>query len=297
MKIHQLTVFVSVYKNKSFSKASKEIQLTQPTISNHIKALEDELDCKLFDRSNKTIIPTKEAEVLYGHSVDIIEKADTIKDALGQLKKELTGKLVIGASTIPGVYLMPRVMTEFQRKYPSISFQILISDSKGIIESISRHELLLGIVGAKLRHEQINYTPFVEDELIVVSSPSLVKDGSMTLKELVKLPMVLREEGSGTRRETEKFLEGKGVSLENLRVNGIFGSTDAVKQAVKAGLGVSILSRYSVADELQHKILEEIKLTDIQMNRRFYVVTHKKRTLPRAYEMFSTHILAGSQRF
>jgi len=297
MNIHQLIIFVSVFKNKSFSKASDEVQLTQPTISNHIRALEDELDCKLFDRSKKTIVPTKEAEVLYGHSVDIIEKADTIKDALGQLKKELTGKLVIGASTIPGVYLMPRVMTEFQKKYPSISFQILISDSRGIVESITRHELLLGIVGAKLGHEQINYTPFVEDELIVVSSPSLVKDGTMTLKELVKMPMVLREEGSGTRRETEKFLEGRGVSLDDLRVNSIFGSTDAVKQAVKAGLGVSILSRYSVADELEHNILEEIKLTDIQMKRRFYVVTHKKRTLPRAYEMFSTHILAGSQRF
>lgn len=295
MNIHQLIIFVSVFKNKSFSKASDEVQLTQPTISNHIRALEDELDCKLFDRSKKTIVPTKEAEVLYGHSVDIIEKADTIKDALGQLKKELTGKLVIGASTIPGVYLMPRVMTEFQKKYPSISFQILISDSRGIVESITRHELLLGIVGAKLGHEQINYTPFVEDELIVVSSPSLVKDGTMTLKELVKMPMVLREEGSGTRRETEKFLEGRGVSLDDLRVNSIFGSTDAVKQAVKAGLGVSILSRYSVADELEHNILEEIKLTDIQMKRRFYVVTHKKRTLPRAYDMFLKHILTGSK--
>jgi DNA-binding transcriptional LysR family regulator len=295
MDIHQLRVFVSVYKNKSFSKASEELYLTQPTISNHIKALEEEFDCKLFDRLGRTIIPTKEAEVLFGHSVEIIEKADAIKDALGQLKKELTGKLVIGASTIPGVYLMPRVMTEFQKKYPAISFQILISDSRGIVESISRHELLLGIVGAKLGHEQINYTPFVEDELIVVSSPSMVKDGSMTLKELVKLPMVLREEGSGTRRETERFLEGKGVSLENLRVNGIFGSTDAVKQAVKAGLGVSILSRYSVADELEHKILKEIKLTDVQMKRRFYVVTHKKRTLPRAYDMFLKHILDGSK--
>jgi DNA-binding transcriptional LysR family regulator len=292
MDIHQLRVFSSVFKNRSFSKASEALHLTQPTISNHIKALEDEFACKLFDRMGRTIIPTKEAEVLYGKSTEIIEKADALKEALGQLKKETTGKLVIGASTIPGVYLMPRIMTGFQKKYPAISFQILIADSGGIIDSISRHELLLGIVGAKLGNDQIDYTPFVEDELIVVSAPLKTGKSSMTLKELVALPMVYREEGSGTRREVEKFLESEGISFDHMKIAGIFGSTDAVKQAVKAGLGVSILSKFSVADELEYKLLEEIKLTDIHMKRNFYIVTHKKRTLPRLYDLFLKHILA-----
>ncbi len=292
MDIHQLKVFTSVFKNRSFSKASQELHLTQPTISNQIKALEDEFECKFFDRLGRTIIPTKEAEVLYRRSVEIIEKADALKEAIGQMKKDLTGKLIVGASTIPGVYLMPRIMTQFQKKYPAISFQILISDSRGIIDSINKHELLLGVVGAKIGNDQINYTPFVEDELIVVSSPSMVQSGTITLKELIDLPMVLREEGSGTRRETERFLEGKGVSLDRIKIAGIFGSTDAVKQAVKAGLGVSIVSKFSVADELEHKILKEIGLTDLQMKRRFYIVTHRKRTLPRAYETFLKHIIA-----
>lgn len=295
MDIHQLRVFTSVFKNRSFSKASEALHLTQPTISNHIKALEDEFACKLFDRMGRTIIPTKEAEVLYGKSTEIIEKADALKEALGQLKKETTGKLVIGASTIPGVYLMPRIMTKFQKKYPAISFQILIADSGGIIDSISRHELLLGIVGAKLGNDQIDYTPFVEDELIVVSAPLKTGKSSMTLKELVALPMVYREEGSGTRREVEKFLESEGISFDHMKIAGIFGSTDAVKQAVKAGLGVSILSKFSVADELEHKLLEEIKLTDIHMKRNFYIVTHKKRTLPRLYDLFLKHILAETE--
>lgn len=295
MDIHQLKVFASVFKNRSFSKASEELHLTQPTISNHIKSLEDEFDCKLFDRLGRTIIPTNEAEVLYGQSLEVIEKAETLREAISRLKKDLTGKLIVGASTIPGVYLMPSIMAEFQRKHPSISFQILISDSKGIIDSISQHELLLGIVGAKLGNEQINYIPFVEDELIVVSSPSLVNKGAMTLKELIDLPMVLREEGSGTRRETEKFLVSKGISPEDIKIAGIFGSTDAVKQAVKAGLGVSIVSRFSVSDELEYKVLEEIKLTDTQMKRRFYIVTHKKRTLPRAYDTFLNHIVAAAK--
>jgi DNA-binding transcriptional LysR family regulator len=297
MDIHQLKVFISVFRNKSFSRASEELHLTQPTISNHIKTLEDEFDCKLFDRLGRTIIPTKEAEVLYSHSMELIAKADTLKEAIGEVRKDLTGRLIIGASTIPGVYLLPRIMSDFQKRYPDISFQILISDSRGIVDSVSKHELLLGIVGAKLGNEQIKYTPFVEDELIAVSSPSFVKSRQMNLRELVKLPMVLREEGSGTRRETEKFLEGKGVSLDSIPIAGVFGSTDAVKQAIKAGLGVSILSKYSVADELEYKILEEIKLTDIEMKRRFYIVTHRKRTLPRLYETFLEHILAESKSF
>jgi DNA-binding transcriptional LysR family regulator len=181
-------------------------------------------------------------------------------------------------------------MAEFQRKYPSVSFQILVSDSRGIIDKVSKHELLLGIVGAKLDDEQINYIPFVEDELIVVSSPSMIKSNSITLKGLTKFPMVLREEGSGTRREVEKILEGKGISLGGIKIAGIFGSTDAIKQAVKAELGISILSKLSVADELKHNILKEIKLTDTQMKRKFYIITHKKRTLPLLHAVFLEHI-------
>lgn len=292
MDIHQLRVFASVFKNKSFSKASEELYLTQPTVSDHVKSLEEELNCKLFDRLGRSIIPTKEAEVLYSHAMEIIEKVNNIKDIIGQFKKEITGELVIGASTIPGTYLMPSIIAKFRKMYPSISFQILISDSRGIVEKISRHELLLGIVGARLANSQITYMPFLEDELIVVSSPVLTKNRQLTLKEMMKLPIVLREDGSGTRRETEKILEDKGVSLEDIKVAGIFGSTDAIKQAVKTGLGVSILSRLSVKDELKYGIFREIKLSDIQMKRKFYIVTHKKRTLPSAYNLFLEHLKA-----
>lgn len=295
MDIHQLRVFASVFKNKSFSKASGELYLTQPTISDHIRTLENEFDCKLFDRLGRTIIPTKEAEVLYSHAMEIIEKANTLKETIGQFKKEVTGDLIIGASTIPGTYLLPPMMAAFQKRYPSISSQILISDSRGIVDRVSKQELLLGIVGAKLGNEQIHYIPFVKDELIVVSSPSLIKSSRIPLKELIKFPMVLREAGSGTRREAEKILEGKGISYDSIKTAGIFGSTDAIKQAVKAGLGFSILSKFAVIDELKHRILKEIKLTDIQMKRKFYIITHKKRTLPPAYKLFLEHLMAESK--
>lgn len=297
MDIHHLKVFLSVFKNKSFSKASEELSLTQPTISDHVKSLEEELNCKLFDRLGRTIMPTKEAEVLYNHAMEITEKADNIKDVIGQFKKEITGELIIGASTIPGTYLMPAIISSFKKKYPSVFFQIAIADSEEIIKKVLKHELLIGIVGSKLGNEQIHYMPFMEDELIVVSAPSMLKKERTTLNELIKFPMVLREEGSGTRRETEKILEERGISFEDIKISGIFGSTDAIKQAVKEGLGVSILSRLSVKDELKYGILKEIKLTNIEMKRKFYIVTHQKRTSPLAYNIFLEYIKTESKTF
>jgi DNA-binding transcriptional LysR family regulator len=248
------------------------------------------LECKLFDRLGRTIIPTKEAEALYSHAVEIIEKANITKDIIGRFKKDLSGELIVGASTIPGTYLMPSLMAAFQKKHPGVSFQIFIADSKEIGDKVSKHELLVGVVGTKVSNGHINHIPFIEDELIAVSSPSLIKKDVLTLKDLVKFPMVLREEGSGTRKELEKILEGKGITLEDIKIAGIFGSTDAIKQAVKAGLGFSVLSKLSVTDELKYRLLKEIKLSDVQMKRKFYIITHKKRSLPFLQNAFLEHM-------
>jgi len=294
MDIHRFKIFASVFRHKNFSKASKELNLTQPTVSNHIKLLEEEFDLKLFERLGKTISATKQAKVLYEHAMEIIKSADIMKKAIKASSKDTTGRLIIGASTIPGEYILPEIIFKFRNIYPSVSFDVEISDSGEIIERVSRHELLMGIVGTKLPSDQIKYTTFIEDELIVISSPSFVKRHSIKLNELAKWPMILREEGSGTRKEFEKLLEDKGISVDDINVASIVGSNDAVKQAVKAGLGISIVSKLSVDDELKYKIIKEIKLTDIKIMRRFYLVTHRKRTLPGLYAALMEHVLADS---
>jgi DNA-binding transcriptional LysR family regulator len=294
MELHHLRIFLSVFKNKSFSKAALEFHLAQPTISEHIKSLERELNCTLFERLGKKIIPTREADALYNPALDIIEKANSVKGVLGQFMKEVTGELIVGASTIPGTYLLPALMTEFRRKHPGVSFQVLVGDSQEIVQEIVSHHVLLGIVGSKIADTQISYTPFREDELIIVAAPSFMKSSRIFLKDLCRYPMVLREEGSGTRREAEKLLEEHGVSCGNVKVAGIFGSTDAVKQAVKVGLGLTILSRFSVMEELKHKLLKEVRFDAPPMKRLFYIVTHKKRALPLIYSLFLDHIKAKS---
>jgi DNA-binding transcriptional LysR family regulator len=284
--IRHLRSFISTFKNKSFSQASEELKITQPTISSHVKALEKELSCKLFHRVGKTILLSKEAEILYEYSVEITEEIDALKAALRAIKKEPSGHLIVGASKIPGVYLLPPIMSEFKKKYTRTIFQIVISGSTEVIDSIAKHKLSIGVVGAKFDDAQIKYIPFVDDLLIAVSSPPLVKN-RMTLRELATLPIVLGEAGSGTRREMEKFLTDRGISVDSLK---IAGSTDAVKQTVKAGLGVSILSKYSVADELKQGTLKEIKLTDAAMKRTFYIAIHKERTLSPLYDAFVSHL-------
>ena len=289
MDIHHLKIFVSVYKRKSFSKASEELHLTQPTVSDHIKSLEEEFSLRLFDRLGRTIVPTKEAEALYDHAVEILEKAEQIREVAGQFKRDVTGELVIGASSIPGTYLMPPIIAAFKKAHPETSFELIVSDSRDIAGRVLKHELIAGVVGAKLTNPQLHYVPFKEDVLIVVASPWVRKE-SLTLQDLLGMPMIMREEGSGTRREVEKILEGNGVSIDEVKIAGIFGSTDAVKQAVKAGLGIAIVSKFSVIDELRCKVLKQIRLKDVQMKRSFYTISHKKRTLPHAYRTFLEHV-------
>src|ERR1700687_1846836 len=115
MDLHHLRIFLSVFRNRSFSKASRELRLAQPTVSDDIKTLEDYLDCVLFERLGRKIIPTGEAELLYNHAIEVTEKADSIRHALGQFKKEVAGELIIGASSIPGTYLLPLLMASFKK--------------------------------------------------------------------------------------------------------------------------------------------------------------------------------------
>jgi DNA-binding transcriptional LysR family regulator len=283
-----------VFKNRGFSKASMELHLSQPTISEHIKTLERELNCTLFERIGKKIIPTREADVLYNHATELVEKAESVKGVLGRLKKEVAGELIVGASTIPGTYLLPELMADFKRKHPGVSFQVRVGDSQEIVQQVLSHHVLLGIVGSKIADTQITYTPFLEDELIIVAAPSFIKSSRISPKDLCRYPMVLREEGSGTRREAEKLLEAQGVSCGSVTVAGVFGSTDAVKQAAKAGLGLTIVSRFSVTEELKHKILKEVKLDAPPMKRMFYIATHKKRSLPLPYSLFLDHLKLSS---
>ncbi|UCG78203.1 MAG: LysR family transcriptional regulator [Nitrospirota bacterium] len=286
MDIHHLKIFVSVYKNRSFSKASSESRISQPTVSEHIKNLEKELDCKLFDRLGRSIIPTREANKLYPGALHIIDKLEELREDISASGSSIKGSLTIGASNIPGTYIIPPIAADFKKLHQDVSFEIMIEDSGRITERVLDHDLQLGVVGAVMEPGKLDYIKAFEDELILVSSPSSAKKTSIDTKGLAGLPFIIREDGSGTRKTMLEILRKKGIDLKNMNIIATLGSNDAIKQALKAGLGVSVLSRIAVDEDIKRGALNEIKVKGLKMARHFYIIKHKRRTLPANYASF-----------
>ena len=290
MDIHHLKIFVAVYKNKSFTRASEELYISQPTISEHIKNLETSLDCRLFDRLGRSIMPTSVADVLYPKALQLLDDLVRIQEDITAAGSGVKGKLVIGASTIPGTYILPRVAYSFKKQYPDVSFEVLIEDSGKITTMILQHDLHCGIVGAKILSDKLDFEPLLEDELVLVASPRVLEQKSIKLDQLATIPFLQRETGSGTRQTFENYLEKKNFTPERLNIVALLGSTSAVKQAIKESLGASVISRIAVQEELDSGVLLEIPITNMKMKREFYLVHLKKRSLPAQYLAFCRQV-------
>jgi len=219
-------------------------------------------------------------------SLDAFEKLDGIPDAIRGVNRDVAGELVIGASTIPGTYILPAIAADFVKQYPGVSFEIRLGDTEEIANLVLNHEILLGTVGAKTVNGKLDYTPFVEDELVLAGSPQLIGRRSVSLKLLGSIPFLLREEGSGTRKVMEEYLAEKGFGVKDLNVVAVLGSTGAVREAIKAGLGASILSKFALTDEISAGRLAVARMEGLRMKRKFFVISHKKRTLPAHYRLF-----------
>ena len=290
MDIHHLKIFIAVYKNKSFTKASEKLHISQPTISEHIKNLEKSLDCKLFDRLGRSILPTAEADILYPKALQILDDLDQIQEDISAAGIGVKGKLIIGASTIPGAYILPRMAYTFKKQYPDVAFEILIEDSSKITNMVLQHDLFFGIVGAKMTSEKLDYEPLIEDELVLVATPKLLPQKTITLDKLRSIPFLQREIGSGTRQTFENFLKKNTITTNTFNIVATLGSISAVKQAVKENLGASVISRIAVQEELDSNILHEIPIINMKMKRKFYLVLQKKRTLPTQDAAFCEHM-------
>ena len=286
MDTRQLRIFTAVYKTRSFTKAAEELYTSQPTISEHMRNLEDHLGCKLFDRLGRSIMPTPQAELLYPKATEILNEIDKISKMLASVSNVVSGELLIGASTIPGAYILPQYASAFKKRYPGISFQITISDSAQIIKQIADNQLYMGFVGVRIPSKKVGYTPFAEDELVLAVHHSSNLPDEISPADLIKLNFLLRESGSGTGKNIEIFLSQHNISTNELRVSAVLGSSTAIKEAIKSDLGVSIISRLAIRDELKHGKLREIRVKGLKMKRNFYIAIPLKRTIPNHYQAF-----------
>jgi DNA-binding transcriptional LysR family regulator len=274
LNFKQLEAFLWVTELQSFTKAARQLYMSQPAVSFQIKALEENLEVDLFQRGDKKVILTEAGRLLYPEAKKMIKHYNKIKAGLDDLKGLKTGNLVIGASTIPGEYVMPLLIGGFKELYPGIQISLKIAGSGLVTRWVREREIDLGITGIPVEGDGIECTPWLQDEMVLIVNQShpWAQKGVINLDELKNGVMILREKGSGTRRSLEMILEEKGIQLDDIPKGMELGSTRAVITAVEAGLGVSIVSRYAVKDVLQLKRISEVQVEGLNLNRAFFII-------------------------
>jgi DNA-binding transcriptional LysR family regulator len=281
MDLNQLKIFCAVVERKSFSRASEAIFLSQPTVSFQIKSLEDELGTMLLDRRGRGVTTTRSGKELYKYARRILQLSNEAIQSIEQLKGLIKGELAIGASNIPGEYILPKMLAEFKRIHSGIDINLVIGDSRDIVEKVLDNEVEIGVVGTKEKEDsRLIYDSFTTDRLVLVCPVtfSLFKQDVITAKELKNVPFVLREGGSGTRATVKHKLQEIGIKENELDVVMRLGSTSAVKKAVESGAGVSLISERSIENELKAGSLKKISIKDIEFAREFFIIYKRRKS-------------------
>ena len=297
MDIRQLEVFYHVARLKSFSKAGRFVGLTQPSVSGSILSLEKGLGLKLFDRAGREIRLTRSGEVLFTYAKQILALSKEALQQMGSLANLKKGFLTIGASNIPGEYILPRMIQAFYKTYPGIFCTLKVSDSQKVIQSLLDYDVEIGFVGTRNNQPNIDYESLIEDRMVVCcchKHPWVERD-SIKLEELADQPFLFREEGSGTRKEIEKQLNASGFDLKDLQIIAELGSTEAIKQAVKEGYGISILSEISIRDLEKAGVLKSLSIVGVPLVRRFFIAELRNREKSPAHKKFRHEILANKE--
>ena len=298
MDIRKLDVFCKVVELKSFTRAARAVFLSQPTVSDHVRHLEEELGQKLVDRLGREAEPTPAGRLLYDYASRILRLQQETLEALARFGGRLGGETTIGASTIPATYILPALVGTFRAAHPEVTVSVRISGSHEIARKVLAGEYDLGLVGAMWNERGLDWTELFTDTLVLVARPDhpLAGRGPVTLDDLCGQDYVGREPGSGTRKVIGALLEAAGRRETDLHQVALFGANEAVREAVKAGVGVSMLSRRSVAADLAAGALVEIPLQGVSGERPFYLLRRKNRQLPPSAAALAEHLVAAAAR-
>lgn len=281
MNLKQIEAFVCVADEKNFSKAASALFLTQPTVSAHVSSLEEELNTTLFIRTAKGAELTQDGKRLYLYAKQMIELHDTILHQFGETeRKPVIHQVVIAASTIPAQYLLPEILARYSRQYPDARFSVRETDSAGVIREITEHTAEIGFTGTMPDKKRCAVYPFFEDELVLITPNtdhyrSLSSSGEETMQWLSGEPVILREEGSGTRKETESYLRKKGIRVSDLHVVATIGSPEAIMRSVKSGVGCTVISRLAAQESIDKKEVLGFSFGDGGAKRSMYMIAEK----------------------
>jgi len=278
MLAQRIRVFQAVATHLSFSRAAEELSISQPGVTFHIKALEKEYGTGLFERVGKRLYLTDAGRTLAGYAQRLALLEEEARVALEELKGLESGLLVIGASATIGIYLLPEVVGEFRKRHPGIKVSLRVGNKRHTIERLLHNELDFGLVASPVTDPALSVEPYLDDELVVIVSPGHRFSGEQIVYpgELRRETFLVREPGSGTQELMEERLSQLGIEpADSMQL----GSTEAIKQAVAANLGISVASRYSVEAELSSGRICAANVPALKMQRRLLLLHHKDKRL------------------
>ena len=287
MADRRLQVFHTVARLLSFTKAAETLHMTQPAVTFQIRQLEEHFNTRLFDRTHNRISLTVAGQRVYDYAEKIIALYGEMDSRVRELTGDVSGILIIGASTTIAEYVLPGLLGEFQSRYKDVNVRLSVSNSLGVVHMVENNTVDVGIVESPVTNKNLAVEVCWHDELMFICQPShaMAKKTGITPQEIVTLPFLCREEGSGTREVINEYLEDNKVSAHDLNLCMEFGSPEAIKSAVEAGLGVSIVSRATVGKELKLKTLVAIPLNPV-LKRPFSFVHQRQKFRLRAVEEF-----------
>lgn len=285
MDVRGLEVFLSVAKHLNFTRAGEEVHLSQPSVSVRIRQLERDLGSKLFEQLGKRIALTEAGQLLLPYAIRVMAAMDDALHAIDELKGLERGSLRIGASTTPGMYLIPRTIAQFKRQYPKIDVHLAVKDTRQIEEGVIRNEFDFGFVGGHLAGDEVDVVTWIIDHLVLVvpSNHVLARKKLVKVADLRKERFILREPGSATRAAVVNHLQKSDLKVQTIME---MENPESVKKAVQSGLGIAFISKFAVETELKAKSLVAVRVKGLDINRELKIVYRKDKHLGRAAQTF-----------
>ncbi|MEE9144231.1 MAG: selenium metabolism-associated LysR family transcriptional regulator [Candidatus Binatia bacterium] len=289
LDFRKLEVFYWVAELKSFSRAAEHLSLRQPTVSAHIHELEEKLGSKILNRVGGNVSPTALGRILFQQAKALLSLKRETLAAVESFQGRVKGDLLVGGSNIPGEYILPGKLGSFIQKYPEVKPILRIGDSAEIVEDVLDGKVEVGFVGFRGENRSLSFHRIWKDEMVlaVPKGHPMSRLKAVSLKDLRGEKFISREGGSGTLRSFRDLLNRRGVEPDKLlNVSMELGSTEAIKEALIAGLGVSILSKSSILREIRDGILKQIPIRGLKLERDFYQVFHRQRSLSPVSQAF-----------
>lgn len=280
MNLNLLRTYIRVVETQNLSRTADEFNISQPAVTKQIQALEDYYGVLLLERSGRRLRTTEAGETLYHCAREIIKVVDKTDKAMQEASDSHRGSITLGASTIPGQYILPALIKEFKDKNPHISISMDIADSEKIFTRVAERDLDVGIVGAWLSSRKVDGFKLMDDQLLVVlpASHALTRQKEVSIENLLSEKWIFREKGSGTRKAIEELLSVKGIRKDDLHIYIEAGSTEAVLASVESGMGISIVSRWAVEGFHNRRGVRALPIREGIKQRSFYVIYPRQKT-------------------